>query len=153
MTAQAAGALLRTVVNNSGVIEARTLDQRAGQILLLGDMHSGTVNVAGTLDASAPNGGNGGFIETSAASVRIVDAAGITTTAAPSGTTGMWLIDPTDFIIGVGGDISGSESRPAWCGPTSRSARSLPRVTGLAATATSSSMTRSHGRRPAIRRR
>jgi filamentous hemagglutinin family protein len=67
MTAQAAGQLLKTVVNNSGVIEAQTLRGRDGRILLLADMHGGTVNVAGVLDASAPNGGDGGFIETSAA--------------------------------------------------------------------------------------
>jgi hypothetical protein len=61
MTAQAAGALLRTVVNNSGIIEARTLENRNGTIMLLGDMQSGTLNVNGSLDASAPQGGDGGF--------------------------------------------------------------------------------------------
>ena len=42
-------------------------------------MQSGTVNVAGKLDASAPNGGDGGFIETSAAHVKVADNAIITT--------------------------------------------------------------------------
>jgi filamentous hemagglutinin family protein len=107
LTAQAAGRLLKTVVNNSGVIEAQTLDGRSGQILLLADMQGGTVNVAGVLDASAPNGGNGGAIETSAATVTIADGVQITTQGA-LGTTGIWLIDPQDFIIGVGGDISGA---------------------------------------------
>ena len=71
MTAQAAGALLKTVVNNTGVVEAQTVDASNGTIKLLGDMQSGTVNVGGTLDASAPNGGNGGVIETSAANVNV----------------------------------------------------------------------------------
>jgi filamentous hemagglutinin family protein len=108
MTAQAAGQLLHTVVNNSGIIEARALEGRAGSIVLLGDMHSGTMNVSGTLDAGALNGGDGGFIETSAANVHITDGA-VITTAAPAGRTGNWLIDPQDFIIATtGGNISGA---------------------------------------------
>jgi filamentous hemagglutinin family protein len=107
MTAQAAGALLKTVVNNEGVIEARTLENREGTIMLLGDMQSGTMAISGTLDASAPNGGDGGFIETSAASVSIADGVTVTT-AAPFGKTGNWLIDPADFTVGAGGNISGA---------------------------------------------
>ncbi|MEA3066258.1 MAG: hypothetical protein QOJ27_2719, partial [Sphingomonadales bacterium] len=107
MTAQAAGQLLRTAVNNSGIIEARTLENRNGVIKLLGDMESGTMSVAGVLDASAPDGGDGGFIETSAATVNIADGVRITT-AAPRGSTGTWLIDPQDFTISAsGGNISG----------------------------------------------
>jgi filamentous hemagglutinin family protein len=108
LTAQAAGSLLRTAVNNSGVIEARTVENRNGTILLLGDMESGTMNVAGRLDASAPGSGDGGFIETSAAHVTIADGA-IVTTAAAAGRTGTWLIDPQDFTIAAtGGNISGA---------------------------------------------
>ena len=108
LTAQAAGNLLQTAVNNTGVIQAQTIENRNGTIRLLGDMQSGTVNVGGTLDASAPNGGNGGFIETSAAHVKIADDVRITT-AAPQGLTGNWLIDPEDFTIAAsGGDITGA---------------------------------------------
>ncbi|HEX8661513.1 MAG TPA: filamentous hemagglutinin N-terminal domain-containing protein, partial [Brevundimonas sp.] len=108
MTAQAAGQLLRTAVNNSGIIEARTLENRNGVIKLLGDMESGTMSVAGVLDASAPDGGDGGFIETSAATVTIADDV-MVTTAAPLGRTGTWLIDPQDFTIAAtGGNISGA---------------------------------------------
>ncbi len=106
MTAQAAGNLLQTVVNNTGLIQAQTIVNRNGTILLLGDMDSGTMTVGGTLDASAPNGGSGGFIETSAAHVNIRDDVSVTT-AAPQGQMGSWLIDPQDFIIGAGGNISG----------------------------------------------
>jgi filamentous hemagglutinin family protein len=109
LSAHAAGDLLHTVVNNTGVIQAQTLQNRNGTIKLLGDMQSGTTNVGGTLDASAPNGGNGGFIETSAAHVRIASDARITT-AAPLGTTGTWLIDPIDFNIqALGGDMTGPQ--------------------------------------------
>ncbi|MDO8436924.1 MAG: filamentous hemagglutinin N-terminal domain-containing protein [Nitrosomonadaceae bacterium] len=101
MSAGAKDALLASVVNNTGVIEARTVQEHNGTIILLGGMTAGTVNVGGTLDASASNGGNGGFIETSAAHVKIADDAKITT-AAPAGKTGTWLIDPTDFTIAAG---------------------------------------------------
>jgi filamentous hemagglutinin family protein len=107
LTTQGAGQLLQTAVNNSGIIQARTIEDRGGAILLLGDMQSGTLDLSGTLDASAPGGGNGGFIETSAALVNIADSARVTTEA-PSGLTGTWLIDPQDFTIGSGGNISGA---------------------------------------------
>ena len=107
LTAQAAGNLLNTVVNNTGVIQAQTIDNRNGEIFLLGDMQSGKMNVGGTLDASAPNGGNGGFIETSAAHVKVMDSARVTT-AAPAGLIGTFLIDPQDFIIAAGENISGA---------------------------------------------
>lgn len=107
MTTQAAGTLLQTAVNNSGVIQAQTLDNRGGTIKLRADMQDGTVNVGGILDASAPAGGNGGFIETSAAHVKVQSGARVTTAAA-SGQTGTWLIDPQDFIIGAGGNIDGT---------------------------------------------
>ena len=108
LTAQAAGDLLKTVVNNTGVIEAHSIDTRGGTIKLLGDMQSGTVNAAGTLDASAPESGNGGFIDTSAAHVKIDDGLKVTTASA-KGLSGTWLIDPTDFNIAVsGGDMTGT---------------------------------------------
>lgn len=106
LSAQALDALTTATVNNTGVIEARTLQNRAGRILLMGDMQHGTVKVGGTLDASAPGGGDGGFIETSAAHVKVADDARITTRAA-GGQTGRWLIDPNDFTIDTtGGDMS-----------------------------------------------
>ena len=42
LTAQAAGDLLHTAVNNTGVIQAQTIENRNGTIRLLGDMQSGT---------------------------------------------------------------------------------------------------------------
>jgi filamentous hemagglutinin family protein len=107
MSAGAKNALLASVVNNTGVIEARTVENHAGTIILGGGMTAGTVNVGGTLDTSAPTGGHGGFIKTSAARVKVADAAKVTT-AAPQGQTGNWLIEPTDFTIAASGsDITG----------------------------------------------
>ncbi|OHV98798.1 hypothetical protein AKG95_06305, partial [Janthinobacterium lividum] len=109
LTAQAAGDLLRTVVNNTGVIEAQTIDTRGGTIKLLGDMQTGTVNAGGTLDASAPDGGKGGFIDTSAAHVNIAKGINVTTQAA-NGLSGTWLIDPVDFTIAAsGGNMTGTD--------------------------------------------
>ena len=108
MTAGARDSLLASIVNNTGVIEAQTVENKNGTITLIGSMSAGTVHVAGTLDASAPIGGNGGFIETSAAHVKVVDAAKVTTAAA-MGLNGTWLIDPVDFTIAAtGGDITGA---------------------------------------------
>ena len=108
VTAGARDSLLASVVNNTGVVEARTVQEQAGRIVLLAGKTSGTMNVAGTLDASAPEGGAGGFIETSGAQVRIAEGSRVNTQAA-SGPGGRWLIDPTDFTVAAsGGDISGA---------------------------------------------
>ncbi|WP_181969921.1 YDG domain-containing protein [Paraburkholderia sp. DHOC27] len=98
MTAGAKDVLLASAVNNTGKIRAQTVGEQQGKIVLLGGMTAGQVNVGGTLDASAPNGGNGGSIETSAAHFSITPDAHITA-AAPSGRAGTWLVDPTDLTI------------------------------------------------------
>jgi filamentous hemagglutinin family protein len=108
MTAGAQRALLASVVNNTGVIEARTVENHAGTIELLGGMSAGTVKVGGTLDASAAQSGDGGTIETNAAHVEVANDAKVTT-AASKGLTGSWLIDPEDFTVAAtGGDITGA---------------------------------------------
>jgi filamentous hemagglutinin family protein len=108
MTAGARDTLLASAVNNTGVIEARTVDSHDGTITLLGGMTAGTVEVGGTLDASAPEGGAGGLIDTSAAYVEVAGGARVTT-AARDGLYGSWLIDPQDFTVAAsGGDITGA---------------------------------------------
>jgi len=106
LSAQAKDALLQTVVNNQGRIQAQTVQSHGGTIDLLGG-DAGTVQVAGTLDASAPTG-DGGAIETSGAHVKVADSA-VLTEASAHGDDGSWLIDPQDFTIAAsGGDISGA---------------------------------------------
>jgi filamentous hemagglutinin family protein len=115
MTARASNALLNTVVNNDGIIQAQTIENRGGKIFLDGGTDngaSGTVMVAGTLDASAPVKGDGGFIETSGSHVKIADGAKITTLS-KTGKTGDWLVDPTDFYV-----VSGSGSAVSGIGST-----------------------------------
>ena len=103
LTAIGVDALSRAAVNHTGVIEAQTVGIKNGVIELLGDRQSATVTVGGKLDASAPNGGDGGFVETSAATVKVEPDARVTTLA-PQGKTGEWLIDPRDYnVAAVGG--------------------------------------------------
>jgi filamentous hemagglutinin family protein len=123
--------LFGTVVKNSGTINADSATMQGGRIVfraserveaggtisargagggeihVLADMQNGTVNVSGTLDASAPVSGDGGYIDTSAAHVQIADSASITT-AAVNGNSGNWLIDPTDFYVSAADPLNGS---------------------------------------------
>ena len=69
LTASAASSLNSAVVSNSGVIEANTLSNQNGQIELLATGDASQVNNSGTLDVSAPNGGNGGAITEQAGTV------------------------------------------------------------------------------------
>ncbi len=69
---------------------------------------TGTTTVTGTIKAEGGQGATGGFIETSGATLDIGDSARISTYA-PGGITGIWLIDPTNFVIAAaGGDATGS---------------------------------------------
>lgn len=110
LTAKAAGELASTVINHSGITQARTLQTgEKGQIYLLGDMKNDRISVGGTLDASAPLAGDGGFIETSAANVVSVSD-GVVTTKAANGRSGDYLIDPIDYVIAAsGGNITGTQ--------------------------------------------
>ncbi|MCX8017570.1 MAG: filamentous hemagglutinin N-terminal domain-containing protein, partial [Rhodocyclaceae bacterium] len=107
LTARAAGDLASAAINHTGITEAKTLATgERGEIWLMGDMARGVVNVGGTLDTSPlPSGegvgARGGFIETSAARVKVQDGAQVK--------AGHWLIDPNDFTIAAtGGDITGA---------------------------------------------
>lgn len=102
MSAGAKDTLLASVVNNTGVIEARTVENKNGVVTLLAGMEAGTTVVGGTIDASAPTGGDGGYVDTSAANVQFIEGRKVTTASA-TGKTGTWLIDPTNIIVGGAG--------------------------------------------------
>jgi filamentous hemagglutinin family protein len=107
LTAKARDALAKASINHSGLIEAQTVGVKNGVVELLGDMAVGQVKLSGQIDASAPKGGDGGFVDTSAAKVKIEDSAKVSTLAT-QGKTGTWLIDPTDYIVAAsGGDWTG----------------------------------------------
>ncbi|NHZ37363.1 filamentous hemagglutinin N-terminal domain-containing protein [Massilia sp. CCM 8692] len=110
LSAKSAEGLLDTVINNSGEVRARTIAQRDGKIFLLGE--GGAVEVGGRLDASAPDAGKGGFIETSGPRLTVAAGAAVGTRAA-SGENGTWLIDPTDFAIDAGAASQGASGMGA----------------------------------------
>lgn len=106
LTTSSAEELLKGVVNNEGILEAKTLDDVGGKIILFA--HGGTANISGSIDASAPNGGDGGFVETSGKNVKISDTLTVTTKST-NGKIGTWLIDPVDFTVAAsGGDMTGA---------------------------------------------
>src|SRR5690606_1097993 len=83
LTAKAAEDLASTVINNDGIIEAQTLTTgERGEIVLLGE--KGTVEVAGTLDVSAPEG-QGGKAVVTGERVLVADGARIDATGAQGG--------------------------------------------------------------------
>ncbi|WP_197091769.1 filamentous hemagglutinin N-terminal domain-containing protein [Serratia oryzae] len=81
--------VLQTVVNNTGTIQAQTLSNRSGKIVLSGGQQ-GLVNVDGILDASTDQG-NGGNIETSGQSVNVSASASVDTRGF-GGQTGTWTV-------------------------------------------------------------
>jgi len=124
MTASAADALSASMVSNTGTVQARTLENQWGRILLLGDTIHGQVEHSGVLDASAPEGGSGGFVHTSAARLQVKEDAWITT-AAPQGSTGLWeSISTADTVIHAG--------------------RAPERASGIAADALTASLAHTH---------
>ena len=96
LTTKAADELINGVVNNTGLLQAQTLDDVIGHIEVYA--HGGTANISGTLEASAPNRGDGGFIETSGTIVNL--ASDLTINAGSvNGKGGEWLLDPYDYTI------------------------------------------------------
>lgn len=106
LTTKAVSDILDTYVINSGTLQAQTLDDITGQVEAYA--YGGIATISGTLDASAPNDGDGGFIETSGDKVTIKDGT-VVTTKAVNGQDGTWLIDPVDYTIAASnGDITGA---------------------------------------------
>ncbi|OIQ96540.1 heme/hemopexin-binding protein precursor [mine drainage metagenome] len=122
LTARAVGDLVGTVINQSGIIEAKSLSNRNGQIVLDGGT-SGSVNVTGTLDAASDpanvsggsvsvagdillqngairaNGSSGGAVSLSGR--RILGAGAIDASGAAAG--GTIAINATDAMIQTAG--------------------------------------------------
>lgn len=61
MTAKVANELAATVVNNKGLVQAQSTVEKNGVVYLVGE--GGSVANAGTVDASAQAGANGGYME------------------------------------------------------------------------------------------
>ncbi len=74
MSTQVAGNLLANAVNNTGVVQAQTVENRQGTIVLLGSVDSGTVSLGGTLDVSAGPGQKAGRVLATGHQVGLFDA-------------------------------------------------------------------------------
>ncbi len=118
LTTNAVNELLKGVVNNTGIIEANSLDGLTGKVELFA--HGGTANVSGTLKAE------GGFIETSGEKLSIKDGTIIKAKD--------WLLDPTNITIASGGagTLSGNPATTAAAGDVTISASTIQ--TALATT-------------------
>lgn len=109
LTAKGVDMVKKSLIKHSGIAEANTVRSKNGVIELLGDLDNTRLEVNGTLKAEAKEQGDGGFIETSAAEVKIKETVNVSTKAT-NGKTGTWLIDPTDFIVTPDGDNDSSGS-------------------------------------------
>lgn len=90
----------KAVVNNSGLIEAKTIATQKGKIELIADRNTGTLRLSGSLDASAGTGeGDGGNILTSAAEINVSRWAKVNTSAQRGGNTGLWSIKMNSAIL------------------------------------------------------
>ena len=101
-------------VSVTGTLSAETSGGTPGTLLVQGGMGSGTVTLGPTavLDASAPNGGNGGAITVNAHTV-VLDEIAPLNVSAPSGTPGRVSIDPAITDVGTASaleTIDGSQS-------------------------------------------
>ena len=97
MTARDAGDVIRNVVNQEGVIEARTVMEKEGRIFLSGGSQ-GIVNVSGTLDASGNDSGEkGGTVHVLGEKVGLFETARVDVSGDAGGGTAL-----------IGGDFQGS---------------------------------------------
>ena len=101
LSARAAGGLLQGGVNNTGVIEARSLQNHNGTIRLVGDAQTGAVQAGGTLDASGLAAGQtGGAVQVLGNTVSLAGA-----TVNASGDAGGGLVQ-------IGGNFHGDATLP-----------------------------------------
>jgi filamentous hemagglutinin family protein len=94
LTTNAVNELLRGVVNNTGVIEANSLDGVTGKVELFA--HGGTANIDGSISAKE------GFIETSGKELNVASTTKIVAHT--------WLLDPTNLVVesSGGSDLTSS---------------------------------------------
>ncbi len=97
LTAKTLDGIFKRAVNNEGIVEAKSLAGKKGEVYLLGNMENDLVANTGTIDVSASeSGADGGFVELSAARV-IVD--GDINVSSIDGKAGELFIDPWDLHI------------------------------------------------------
>ncbi|WP_153075432.1 filamentous hemagglutinin N-terminal domain-containing protein [Paraburkholderia bonniea] len=78
LTAWAIDALTRSVVNNTGTIEATGVSRNANNEIVLNSMGNGSVDIAGKLTATAPDTRQGSTITAKGATINVLDNAELT---------------------------------------------------------------------------
>ncbi|MCT7535790.1 filamentous hemagglutinin N-terminal domain-containing protein [Aliarcobacter cryaerophilus] len=95
LTTNAKDELLKGVVNNSGIIEANSLEELSSEVILFA--HGGTTNVDGSIIAK------NSFVETSGEKLNITSNTKVVAKD--------WLLDPTNILIeSTGGNVLTGES-------------------------------------------
>jgi filamentous hemagglutinin family protein len=101
ITADAAAAVVDEVINTDGIVEAHSVAQKGGAIVLNGG-DEGLVHVAGTLDASAQEKGiAGGSVDVLGNKILVADGANVNASGPAGGGT-----------VHVGGDLHGQGQLP-----------------------------------------
>lgn len=113
LTANAAKAIVTNVINMDGIVQVRSVGTQNGQIVLDGG-ESGTVQVAGALDASGRNAGeSGGAISVKGDTVQLAPTALADAGGAAGGgsvAVGTWASATTDLAAGSRVDASATDS-------------------------------------------
>ena len=91
LTAGAANSALASVVNNTGVMQAKSSAMFRGRIVLSSAAKDGQLNLSGRLDASGTNGADGGEISTQASVIRVSDGTEVDT-CSTNGSWGKWSL-------------------------------------------------------------
>ena len=91
LTAGAANSALASVVNNTGVMQAKTTIISKGRIVLSSAAKDGQLNISGTLNASGGNLGEGGTVHTQASVIKVSDRT-VVDTSSTSESWGTWSL-------------------------------------------------------------
>lgn len=99
LTARGRDALAAGAVNNTGLVQARSLANiGGGRIELRAEGPGDSLTVDGTLDASAPGGGDAGTIDTVGSRVQVAPTAALLLDA-PAGGAGAWRLQTSQLTL------------------------------------------------------
>lgn len=130
-------------ISQSGLLSANAAPESSasgGSVVAIADLANpkSQAVISGAIQARAgAKGGDGGFVETSAANIQIAASTKVDTRAA-TGRAGTWLIDPADFTIASGntGTITGGTPSANVSGATLSTALSSGNVSILSSQGT-----------------
>jgi hypothetical protein len=95
LSAGAANSALASVVNNTGVMQARTTTISKGRIVLSSAAKDGQLHLSGTLNASGGNLGEGGTVHTQASVIKVSDSTRVDTRSTAQ-SWGTWSLEQSN---------------------------------------------------------